>query len=311
MTRRGPPKDVAASIRARLHNVARERGEDFQFVLLRYGGERLLYRLTRSDHAGQFVLKGSALFVIWLGHPHRPTRDMDLLGTGVPDLQRLGDMFREVCAIDETARDGLTFDAAMVATGRIREDEEYEAVRVKLEARLGNIRIPLQVDVGFGDAVTPRPAVEEYPSLLKLDPPRLATYPRETVVAEKVHAMVNLGLVNSRMKDYYDVWFLAGRFPFDGGTLADALRATFARRRLDIPEDADGLAHRFATDPEKQREWAAFLRRSGVTDVALQLPAVVALIRTFVLPPLAAARGRSACSKRWSEGAWTDALGST
>lgn len=211
-------------------NLARKQHEDFQLVLTRYAIERLLYRLTRTGYAAEFVLKGAMLFRLWADQPHRPTRDLDLLGRGDPSVDRLAAVFRAVCgaAVED---DGLLFDPATVTAGKIKEDQEYEGVRVECVARLGQARIDLQVDVGFGDAVTPGPVTVQYPGLLDLPAPELAAYPRETVVAEKFQAMVMLGIANSRMKDFFDLWVLARSFTFAGPVLAAAIRATFARRK--------------------------------------------------------------------------------
>ncbi len=228
MTRK--PRDIAASVRQRLLNLSRDRKEEFQAVLTRYGLERLTYRLARSPHGDEFVLKGAMLFTLWTGEPHRATWDLDLLGRGTIEVARLAKVFREVCevAVDD---DGLSFDGKGVRGERIREDLEYEGVRIHLGARLGVARIAIQVDIGFGDAVTPRPQKVTYPALLDFPAAELKAYPREPVVAEKFQAMVVLGMGNSRMKDFYDVWALARGFNFDGETLCTSIRATFDRRR--------------------------------------------------------------------------------
>lgn len=193
------PKDVGASVRARLLHLARERGDDLQLLLTRYANERLLYRLTRSRHHGSFILKGATLFTLWTGHPHRATRDVDLLGAGDPSEGRMRTIFAEVIDLD-VGHDGLVFDAGSLVVGPIREDQEYGGVRVELLARLTAARVRLQIDVGFGDAVTPAPMQVDLPVLLDFPSPRLLVYPRETVVAEKLDAIVQLGIANSRMK---------------------------------------------------------------------------------------------------------------
>jgi predicted nucleotidyltransferase component of viral defense system len=201
-------KNMAHSVRDRLLRLAKQRGEEFNFVLLRYGLERLIYRLSRSIHAGNFVLKGALLFTVWSKHPHRATKDLDLLGFGSSNLERVAEMFRTVCTTD-VEDDGVRFDARSVAAKPIKEDAEYEGVRVTLEGHLGTAKLNIQVDVGFGDAVTPEPQIIEFPTLLPGPAPRVHAYPPEAVVAEKLHAMVNLGMTNSRMKDFFDIWFLS------------------------------------------------------------------------------------------------------
>jgi Nucleotidyl transferase AbiEii toxin, Type IV TA system len=257
------PRNMAASVRARLADLARKEHEDFQLVLTRYAIERLLYRLTRTEYATEFVLKGAMLFRLWADQPHRPTRDLDLLGRGDPSVDRLAAVFRAVCGAT-VEDDGLLFDPAAVTAGKIKEDQEYEGVRVECVVRLGQARIDLQVDVGFGDAITPGPVTVQYPALLDLPAPELAAYPRETVVAEKFQAMVMLGIANSRMKDFFDLWVLARSFAFAGPTLADAIRATFVRRKTPVPAAPPlALTAEFGTDRGKVTQWAAFLKKGS------------------------------------------------
>jgi len=304
MTRPGPKRNVAASVRDRLLQLARTRHEDFNFVLSRYAMERLLYRLSKSPHEPAFVLKGAMLFSIWSGQPHRATKDIDLLGTGSPDLDRLAKIFRDVC---ETAveDDGIVFEAASVTAMRIKEDAYYEGVRMQLRGKLGSAVLNLQVDIGFGDAVTPGPALADFPVLLTLPSPRLRIYPRETVVSEKLEAMVQLGIANSRMKDFFDLRFLAQTFEFDGNLLTTAIRATFERRGTPIPsKDPVAFTSAFSEDPRKKAQWAGFLNRIGVADKGLTLPAVVADIRAFLDVPLDAIRTASPLPRTWSARRW-------
>lgn len=304
MTPPTPPKNLAASINARLLNLARARKEDAQFVVTQYGIERFLYRLSTSPHASSFVLKGASLFTVWSGHPHRATKDIDLLGKGAPDLDRLGRVFRDVCSVP-AEDDGLFFDPSTVTTERIKEGANYEGVRVLLRATLGTARLAMQVDVGFGDAVTPAAVPADFPTLLGHPAPRIHIYPRETVVAEKLQAMVDLGLFNSRMKDFYDLWFLARGFEFEGHVLAQALEATFARRRTPLPSEPPfALTPAFAADGQKQVQWRAFLSRSRVVETALALAAVIEQLWAFLEPPLLAAREGTAFSATWSDGVW-------
>lgn len=221
-------------MRARLLNLAREQGIDFQLLAIRYALERLLYRLSVSPHRDRFVLKGAMLFPIWLDDLLRPTGDLDFLAYGDDDLAAMEAVLREVCAT-EVPDDGVVFDIDQVSADRIREDAEYGGIRVQTEAILADARLPIRVDMGFGNAVTPRVEQIEYPVLLDAPAPRLRGYPRETVVAEKFHAIVALGAANSRMKDFYDLWVISRRFNFDERVLADAIKATFARRQTEIP----------------------------------------------------------------------------
>ncbi|MCK6536828.1 MAG: nucleotidyl transferase AbiEii/AbiGii toxin family protein [Polyangiaceae bacterium] len=295
-------KNVAHSVRDRLLKLSKERGEEFNFVLIRYGLERFLYRLTQSAHAPEFILKGAMMFTVWSEHPHRATKDLDLLGYGAPNLQRLADVFRGVCAT-EVEDDGVVFDPRTVSANRIKEDAEYEGVRITLVGKLGTAKLKLQVDVGFGDAVTPEPEMVEFPTLLPGSAPRVRAYPREAVVAEKLHAMVNLGMTNTRMKDFFDLWFLCRTFGFEGQSLRKAIRATFEGRGTQLPVEAPlALTATFASDPTKQTQWQAFLSRSRVTDNSVTLPEVVSVIGPFLLPELERAASGSTEPSRWEPG---------
>ena len=299
-----PPTDIGASVRARLLRLARERGEDFQLMLTRYAGERLLFRLSASGHAQQFVLKGAALFALWTGKPHRATRDLDLLGLGDPGVEHVRKIFSEVLAY-EVIDDGVHFDLATLTVGLIREDQEYGGVRAEVVARVTNAQVRLQVDVGFGDAITPEAMVVELPPLLDFPAPRLRAYPRETVVAEKLEAMVKLGMANSRMKDFYDVAVLARSFTFDGDLLTRAIRTTFERRKTPLPTTTPvALTAAFAEDPAKNTQWAGFMRKAGI-GAGDTLAETIAAVRAFVEAPLLAAAGAGPVPKSWQGGkAW-------
>jgi hypothetical protein len=261
-------------------------------VLVRYGLERLLYRFSRSEWRDRFVLKGAMVFAVWSLKPHRSTRDLDLLGYGPPDPQRLRDVFRELCEL-EVEPDGLTFHADSVRSRRIREQDVYQGIRVTMLATLKRVRIPLQIDIGTGDKVVPPPEDVSYPTLLDMPAPKLKAYSRYTVVAEKFEAMAVLETANSRMRDYYDIRALAHDFEFDGDTLRGALEATFERRRVELPGRAPvGLSDGLADSAEKQEQWQAFLRRSIPTESAVSLREVVDGIRAFLEPVLSGnARG--------------------
>ena len=230
-------KNLAASVQARLARRRAETGEDFNVLLVRFCLERFLYRLSKSAHREQFVLKGAMLFALWQPTLHRVTRDLDLLGFGNPSRSRLAEIFRELCGMEVEA-DGVDFDARSVTAAEIRARDEYAGVRVKLKARIGNAMMPLQVDVGFGDALSVTPEEITFPVLLGMDAPKLRAYSRETVVSEKLEAIVELGMLNTRFKDYFDLHFLANRFDFDGVSLSASIAATFKRRGTAFP---DGL----------------------------------------------------------------------
>lgn len=300
MTRTASPKDVAASVRARLLRMAREQREDFQLLLTRYANERLLFRLASSKHAPAYVLKGAALFTIWTGSPHRATRDIDLLGFGASEADHLRAVFAEVCAAPFD--DGVLFDVDSLTAGPIREEQEYGGIRVDLLARVTTAQVRLQVDVGFGDAITPEAVVVEVPPLLDFPPPRLRAYPRETVVAEKLEAIVQLGMANSRMKDFYDLAVLAHAFDFDGDLLARAIRATFARRKTPLPTKLPiALTETFGEEPMKKSQWSGFVRKAAVRD-AKSLLDTIGMVAAFVEAPLLAAGGDAPFSRRWQAG---------
>lgn len=284
--------DIAASVRDRLKALARPGPDEFAVVLVRYGLERLLYRLSRSEWRDRFVLKGAMVFAVWSPKPHRTTRDLDLLGYGPPDPQRLRDVFRELCELD-VEPDGLTFHADSVRSRSIREQDVYHGIRVTMLATLKRVRIPLQIDIGTGDKVVPPPEDVSYPTLLDMPAPKLKAYSRYTVVAEKFEAMAVLETANSRMRDYYDIRALAHDFEFDGDTLRAALEATFERRRIELPSRAPvGLSDGLADGAEKQEQWRAFLRRSIPAESAVSLREVVEGIRVFLEPVLSGhARG--------------------
>jgi predicted nucleotidyltransferase component of viral defense system len=295
-------KNLAASIKQRLLNLSRERGEDFNLILTRYGVERLLYRLSCSGHRDEFVLKGAMLFHLWSDVPHRPTRDVDLLGEGSPDVGRVGRVFREIC-ITSVEDDGIDFDPDTIRASRIRDDSEYHGVRVRIEGCLGEARVPVQVDVGFGDAVIPAPETVEFPVLLDQSIPKLRAYRRETVVAEKLQAMVDLGIANSRMKDFYDLRYFASRFSFEGSVLLAAIQSTFRRRGETSPvETPIALTAAFANDDSKQEQWVAFIRRSKLGEEGLTLPEVVEFVAEFLQPPLEALRAGESFGVTWPPG---------
>ena len=256
--------NLAASVRARLLNIAKTEGSDFNQVLVRFALERILYRLTRSPHADRFVLKGALLFTLWYDMPHRATRDVDLLGFGASDLASITQVFRDIAAI--TADDGIVFDPNSVIVEEIRKEAGYGGVRVIVAGELANARCRTQIDIGFGDAVTPGPVDSVYPVLLDdLPAPRLRAYPIYTVVAEKLHAIALLGMTNSRVKDYFDLSVMLERETLDDGLLAQAITATFERRGIAVPAELPvGLTDEFANDASRQALWNAFAKKNGL-----------------------------------------------
>ena len=290
-------KNVSASVRQRLAELAKQRRLAFARLLIQYGVERLLYRLSQSRHAEKFVLKGAMLFVIWEGAQHRETRDLDLLGFGENSMEGLIRVFREICGV-KVPDDGLVFGD--ITATPIVAVQEYGGVTVKIQAKLGQARIVINVDIGFGDRVTPRPKLMDFPALLDFPVPRVRAYPIETVVAEKLQALVSLGSKNSRMKDFFDLGYLARTFEFDGKGLCEAIRGTFEWRKTAIPQAVPmGLTREFAV--EKQTLWGAFLNRSELVGEP-EFVTLVEGLQDFLLPPLQALSASKVFEKRWPKG---------
>jgi hypothetical protein len=290
-------RDPAASIRGRLERVARERGEDFQFTLIRFAIERWLHRLSRSVRRDRFVLKGAMLFEIWSRHRHRATRDLDLLGRGASDAISLRDTFEQICRT-EVEPDGLVFDPDSIAFEELREGQDYPGQRLRMTVRLGNVRIPLAIDIAFGQAVTPAPEDAEYPSMLDLPTGRVLAYPQAVTIAEKFQAMVALGIANNRMKDFYDVAQLAEMFEHHEAQLAAALRATFERRRTPLPDVSPlSLTPEYFERPDRQADWRAFARRSGVETGTLEQ--ACHRVAEFLMPVVERMRSGETPDRRW------------
>lgn len=285
------PKNVAASVEARLLQRSRDLNVEHQLTLARFGGERLLYRLSKSEFADRFILKGAALLLVWMGDAIRPTKDVDLLGFGDTSAEGLKRVFVAICEV-EAPDDGLMFVADTVRVEAIREGQEYGGMRITLMAMLGKVRIPLQVDVGAGDAVVPPPDTIDYPGLLDLPRARLRVYRAETSIAEKTEAMIRLGLANSRMKDFFDIRGLAMSKPFDGETLRLVLAATFDRRQT-------------SENPQKRQQWDAFVGRIRGAERA-ELSDAINLLGAFLWPVLQAAAKGLRWPLRWEPGGpWT------
>ncbi len=281
---REPLKNVGASVRARLLRRSLDELTDFQVLLTRYALERLLYRLSVSTHRNQFILKGAMLFVTWVEAPFRPTRDVDLHGYGENSPEALGDAFRAILTqpVDD---DGVAFDVDGLQVAPIREEVEYGGVRIRTKAAIAGARIPIQVDVGFGDVITPGPIDIYYPALLDGPAPHIRAYPIETVVAEKFHALASRGIANSRLKDFYDLWLIAAMFEMERTLLTAAVRQTFTRRKTALPQQKPiGLTDAYARTWGGQ--WRAFLARERMAAAPLELAAVVTDLEQFLMPLL-------------------------
>lgn len=273
--------NIAASVRARLLNLARETRRPLDQLLTRYALERLLYRLSRSHYRDRYALKGALLVATLFDSPHRPTRDIDFLGFGDPSIDVLLSRFREILAIPSD--DGLIFDGPSLAAELIREEQQYGGVRLRTTASLAGARIPIVIDIGFGDSTEPGLLEIDLPVLLDMPVPHLLAYPPETVIAEKFEAMVKLGLANSRLKDYYDVWALLATRKLDQERLATAISATFKRRGTDLPTDTpDALTATFAGNDTRKAQWLAFTR--NVEQEAPTLDALVSELEARLMP---------------------------
>jgi hypothetical protein len=281
------PSNVAASVLARLKNEAAKNAEPFNPLLTRYVGFRLLYRLSVSPYRHQFLIKGATMFLFWTGSAHRPTRDIDLLSLTHADLNDLRSQFVAICSLN-CPEDGVVFDPDSVASDLIREAQAYGGSRIKIVGYLGTARIPLQIDVGLGDAVTPGPVTVIIPGIVSAVPEaRLDGYPVESAVAEKFHAMVVLGVSNSRMKDYYDVAVLASLMTIDADTLRSAIKATFQRRKTELPIAVPiFLEDEFASDPDVAARWRAFVRKNSITTPFDDLVFIQSKMRDLLLPTI-------------------------
>jgi type I restriction enzyme, S subunit len=303
------PRNIAASVRDRLLDRSRTTGEDFQFLLQRYAAERFLHRLGGSPHCDRYVLKGAMLFALWGGAIYRATRDLDFTGYGSSDVTAVVAAMREVCAVS-VPDDGLAFDAATLTGEAIRDSSEYNGLRLRLQAMLGVARIPMQIDIGFGNAVEPPATEADYPTLLDMPAPRVRAYPREAVVAEKLHAMVVLGERNSRYKDFYDLYVFARQFSFVGERLKTAIGATFQRRHTGIePALPAALAPRFYTDGERARQWRAYLTRNNLPGAPADWASVGELLQQFLARPWRAVADGRALSDTWlPRGPWAPSI---
>ena len=296
------PKNTAASVRQRLLNRSREESQEFQLVLTRYALERLIFRLSLSSYAEKFVLKGAMLFYVWnpTAGAYRPTRDLDFLMRGENSVEILETIFRKIVQT-EVSPDGLVFDPESIKAAPIREDNRYGGIRVQLMAMMEKARIPLQIDIGFGDKITPGPEQIAFPSLLGQERARLSAYPKETVIAEKLEAIVSLGEANSRMKDFYDIHFLSRHYAFDGDILRQAIATTFTGRGTAIPAgEIYPLSAEFSRDPVRQRLWTGFLKRLGLKDVEPSFEIVTQQIAAFVQAPIQAANQTAEFRKKWN-----------
>ena len=296
-----PPRNIAASVRQKLLNVAKVRAADFQQIGTQYSLERLLYRISISEHRDRLILKGGLLFLAWQADTARPTRDADFLSFGSSDTDEIKKAFQSILSLP--AEDGVQFDLTAIEATRIRPEDEYDGVRVTTNATISGARFPIQVDIGFGDAITPGTQEIHFPTLLDQPAPHVLSYPPETVIAEKLEAIISLGDINGRLKDFYDLGVISRMFEINGGILAKAIAATFARRKTDLPEaEPPSLMPAFANLDTTKRNWDAFIRRNTLAVKFASFEALQEALLTFLQPPIAAARTAEALNARWLPG---------
>lgn len=296
---------VVASVHQRLLNYAKANNRPFNEVLQYFSLERFLYRLGASPHRNQFVLKGALMFTAWQAPLSRPTRDIDLLGRMNNSIDQIMQVIRDVCQ-QESPDDGMRFDADTVAGERTVEAAQYEGVRVRFRAYLGSARVSMQIDVGFGDPLVPAASPVLFPTLLDFPAPSLQGYSRESAIAEKLHAMVYLGEINSRMKDFYDIETLATHFAFDGALLARAIQETFRSRDTQVPSQPVAFSEAFRCNPEKQTQWATFVRRLRLEDSPTTFREITQGIVAFLAPVLQTVSTGQEFDRHWPPaGPWT------
>ncbi|HSO62083.1 MAG TPA: nucleotidyl transferase AbiEii/AbiGii toxin family protein [Desulfobacterales bacterium] len=297
-------KNSAASVHQRLLNKAKEASRPFNELLQRFAIERFIYRLSQSPHADRFILKGALMLSAWSAPESRPTMDIDLLGRIENSLEVIAAAMKNACRMDVEA-DGIWFDAESVTAARITEGAEYQGVRVRAQGNLGNARVSLQIDVGFGDVIVPGPIRVTYPALLDFPPPQLNGYSMESTIAEKFQTMVKLGILNSRMKDFYDIWMLCRTFDFRGELLAEAVDKTFENRSTPVTVDPRVFDPTFAQDRDKKVRWRGFIKKAKLANAPEAFEDVVAVVKLFLAPVAASLFQRRVFRSIWNApGPW-------
>lgn len=300
----GKIKNIAASVHRRLLNKAKGSSRPFNEVLQHFAIERFIYRLSVSPHADRFILKGALMFPVWSGPVSRSTLDIDLLGNIGNSLETITAVMKDACSMD-VEDDGMSFDAHTVTAVKITEDADYGGVRVRLQGTLGTARVSLQIDIGFGDVIVPKPGKVTYPVILDFPAPELNGYTMESTISEKFQAMVKLGIANSRMKDFYDIWFLSRMFDFKGEVLAEALERTFSNRNTPIIVNPAVFDPSFSKESVKKSQWQGFIRKANLTDTPEDFEEIVAALRIFLEPLVAALAEKHIFTKIWSaRGPW-------
>jgi hypothetical protein len=296
--------NLAASVHQRLLNKARRSSRPFNEILQYFAIERFIYRLSKSLHADQFILKGALMFSAWCGPASRPTMDIDLLGKIDNRIDTITTVMKDACLTDVDP-DGISFDTETVEAVRITEDAEYEGVRVRVRGSLGKIRVSIQIDIGFGDVIVPNASTVSYPAILDFPAPELKGYTMESTIAEKFQAMVKLGVLNSRMKDFYDIWFLSHTFDFKGVILGEAIEKTFEKRNTPVNLEAALFDPSFGMDRDKNVQWRGFIRKAKLIGAPDTFEEIVAAVKLFLEPLAAAIAKRKAFNNIWTApGPW-------
>ena len=297
-------KNITASVHQRLLSQAKESRRPFGELLQYYAIERFIYRLSKSPHAGKFILKGALMFSVWCGPASRHTMDIDLLGTIDNRLEAITTAIKDACLMD-VAADGISFDAESTEAARITENAEYKGVRVRVRGNLGNARISIQIDIGFGDVIVPKPCSIAYPTILDFPAPELKGYTKESTIAEKFQAMVKLGVLNSRMKDFCDIWLLSITFDFKGKIMVEAVEKTFEKRNTPVTLQAALFDPSFCKDESKDVQWRAFLRKSSLINAPQSFVEIVDAVKLFLEPiAVSIAEGRVFNSNWSAPGPW-------
>ncbi|MBN1274610.1 MAG: nucleotidyl transferase AbiEii/AbiGii toxin family protein [Candidatus Aminicenantes bacterium] len=298
-------KNIKASVRARLQNKAKEENRPFSEVLQYYGMERFLYRVSQSKYADKFVLKGALMFMVWHMPERRTTLDIDFLSQYDNKIDSIEKMIRDICKINVVS-DGLIFDSKNVKGQRIKENVDYEGVRVKFVGLLERSRIPMQIDIAFGDSIYPKPKMIEYPVILDFPKPKLKGYPAESIISEKFESVIKLGLLNSRMKDFYDIWLMMRQFDFNGSRLVGALKRTFKQRKTAFPQGKPLFAEEIYDDKSDRLPlWKAFLKKAEIKFAPKKLSVTAKAIEKFLFKPLVAINKDEKFNAKWkAPGPW-------
>ena len=297
------PKNIAASVRQRLLNKARNDHRPFNELLQYFAIERFLYRLSRSPHADKFILKGALMLRVWQAPLFRPTMDIDMLGRNTEnEVEKIVKQVYDICLV-EVESDGLEFNTESIRGERITEAADYEGVRIRFVAQLETAKIPMQMDIGFGDVVVPGPQEAILPTILDFPPPHLFGYSLESAIAEKFEAMVKLGELNSRMKDFYDIWLLSRQFDFMGERLKDAMSETLKNRGTNLPSEIVAFSNSFLS--MKSGQWQAFHRRLGQENIPADFAEIIRQVKIFLYPIVESIRSGMATPSSWeAPGPW-------